>query len=54
MIELLEDRVIINIHGADTEKFLQGQTTNDIIKNRYSYNFILNNQGRYLFDFFCF
>lgn len=54
MIELLEDRVIINIHGADAEKFLQGQTTNDIIKNRYSYNFILNNQGRYLFDFFVF
>ncbi len=54
MIELLEDRVIINIHGVDAEKFLQGQTTNDIIKNRYSYNFILNNQGRYLFDFFVF
>lgn len=54
MIELLEDRVIINIHGLDAEKFLQGQTTNDIIKNRYSYNFILNNQGRYLFDFFVF
>lgn len=54
MIELLENRVIINIHGTDAQKFLQGQTTNDIIKNRYSYNFILNNQGRYLFDFFVF
>lgn len=54
MIELLEDRAIINIYGLDSEKFLQGQTTNDIIKNCYSYNFILNNQGRYLFDFFVF
>jgi folate-binding protein YgfZ len=40
--------------GVDAEKFLQGQTTNDIIKNQYSYNFILNNQGRYLFDFFVY
>ena len=54
MIELLEDRTIIHIYGPDAEKFLQGQTTNDIIKNQYSYNFILNNQGRYLFDFFVF
>ena len=54
MIELLENRAIIHIHGPDAEKFLQGQTTNDIIKNQYSYNFILNNQGRYLFDFFVF
>lgn len=54
MIELLKDRAIIQVHGPDAEKFLQGQTTNDIIKNQYSYNFILNNQGRYLFDFFIF
>ena len=54
MIELLENRSVIKIYGLDAEKFLQGQTTNDIIKNQYSYNFILNNQGRYLFDFFVF
>lgn len=54
MIELLENRSVIKIHGPDAKKFLQGQTTNDIIKNQYSYNFILNNQGRYLFDFFVF
>ena len=54
MIELLENRSVIKIYGPDAEKFLQGQTTNDIIKNQYSYNFILNNQGRYLFDFYVF
>lgn len=50
----MKNRSVIHIHGPDSEKFLQGQTTNDIIKNVYSYNFILNNQGRYLFDFFVF
>lgn len=54
MIELLEDRSVLKICGPDAESFLQGQTTNDIIKNKYSYNFMLNNQGRYLFDFFVF
>lgn len=54
MIEILENRSIIHLFGDDAEKFLQGQTTNDIIKNQYSYNFILNNQGRYLFDFFVY
>jgi len=54
MIEILKNRSIIHLVGSDAEKFLQGQTTNDIIKNKYSYNFILNNQGRYLFDFFVY
>ncbi len=54
MIEILENRSLIHLFGSDAEKFLQGLTTNDIIKNQYSYNFILNNQGRYLFDFFVY
>ena len=54
MIDQLQDRAIIHAYGQDAEKFLQGQATNNIIKNQYSYNFILNNQGRYLFDFFVF
>ena len=54
MIEQLKDRSVIYIHGADSKKLLQGQTTNDIIKNQYCYTYILNNQGRYLFDFICY
>lgn len=54
MIELLNDKDIIHIHGVDAEHFLHGHTTNDIVKKQYSYNFILNNQGRYLFDVFVF
>jgi tRNA-modifying protein YgfZ len=52
MIELLENRSLLCFRGVDAEKFLQGQVTNDVLKNKYSYNFMLNNQGRYLFDFF--
>lgn len=54
MVEILENRSLIHLYGSDAEKFLQGQTTNDIIKKQYSYNFVLNNQGRYLFDFFVY
>jgi len=54
VIEILENRSVLHLVGSDAEKFLQGLTTNDIIKNQYSYNFILNNQGRYLFDFFVY
>ena len=54
MIEVLNDRSVIHIYGSDSEKFLQGQVTNDIIRNKYSYNYLLNNQGRFLFDFFVY
>lgn len=54
MLEELTDRAILHITGKDSQHFLQRQTTNDLIKKDYSYNFILNNQGRYLFDFFVF
>lgn len=54
MIEQLKDRSVIHITGSDCEKLLQGQTTNDVIRKQYSYTYILNNQGRYLFDFMCY
>ncbi len=52
MIELLKDRALLKIHGPDALSFLQKFTTNDIVSNDFSYNYILNNQGRYMFDFF--
>lgn len=54
MIEILQNRSLLHITGPDSGKFLQGLTTNDVIKNIYSYNYLLNNQGRYLFDFFVY
>ena len=54
MIEILRDRAVLHITGSDAVIFLQGMTTNDIIKNIYSYNFLLTNQGKYLFDFFVY
>lgn len=53
MIEIL-NRAVIALKGSDCQKFLQGMLTNDIIKKEYSYNYFLNNQGRYLFDAFIF
>ncbi len=50
--ELLKNRSILKLAGSDAKKFLQSVTTNDVVKNKFSYNFWLNNQGRYLFDFF--
>ena len=52
MIEILLERAVVQIKGADSQKFLQGMVTNDIVKHTYSYNYLLNNQGKYLFDFF--
>lgn len=52
--EILDDRSIIIVSGQDALKFLQNYTTNDISKYDYSYNYMLNNQGRYLFDFFVY
>ncbi|RTK93629.1 MAG: folate-binding protein [Rickettsiales bacterium] len=54
MLEILKNRAIIQISGADAQKFLQILTTNDVINQQYTYNYLLNNQGRYLFDFFVY
>lgn len=53
IFEILKDRTILKITGYDSLSFLQKLTTNDLRK-KYSYNYILNNQGRYLFDFFVY
>lgn len=52
MFEILENQSVISISGLDAKKFLQSLTSNDVINNAYSHNYLLNNQGRYLFDFF--
>ena len=54
MFEILSDRSIIHIVGIDSQKFLQSLTTNDIVNKIYTYNYLLNNQGRYLYDFFIY
>jgi tRNA-modifying protein YgfZ len=54
MYEILSGRSIIEITGKDAVKFLQNLTTNDLTKTNYCYTYLLNNQGRYLFDFFVF
>lgn len=51
----LSDRQIIEISGNDAAKFLQGLITNDINKSdKLIYSAMLNNQGRFLYDFFIF
>jgi len=54
---LLEDRIIIEVSGKDSQNFLQGFITNDI-KSLNGHNLIysafLNASGRYLADFFIF
>ena len=54
MYEILSNREVIKIIGLDSVKFLQNLITNDIKKNNYCYTYLLNNQGRYLFDFFVY
>ncbi|HJD56007.1 MAG TPA: folate-binding protein YgfZ [Rickettsia endosymbiont of Pyrocoelia pectoralis] len=54
MYEILNNRTIIKIIGGDAVKFLQNLVTNDICKSSYCYTYLLNNQGRYLFDFFVY
>ncbi len=54
---LLQDKKIIEISGKDRKKFLQGLITNDINKiseNKILYAAMLNNQSRFLYDFFIF
>jgi folate-binding protein YgfZ len=51
----LESRTVIELQGEDSLKFLQGLITNDtakICESGYTYAFILNPQGRFLYDFF--
>lgn len=52
MFEILENQSVISISGLNAKSFLQSLTTNDIINNTYSHTYLLNNKGRYLFDFF--
>lgn len=52
--EILSDRSIVELRGHDALTFLQKLTTNDLINNKYCYTYMLNNQGRYLFDFFVY
>jgi folate-binding protein YgfZ len=54
MFEILFDRSIIHIVGPDSQKFLQSLTTNDVVNKIYTYNYLLNNQGRYLYDFYIY
>lgn len=53
----LKDRKIFKIFGSDRKKFLQGLVTNDVFKasdKNLVYCAMLNNQGRFLYDFFIF
>ena len=54
MFEIQTNRAIIHIKGIDSQKFLQSLVTNDVVEKIYSYNYLLNNQGRYLYDFFVY
>jgi tRNA-modifying protein YgfZ len=54
VFEILINRSIVEINGQSPSSFLQKLTTNDLIKNKYCYTFLLSNQGRYLFDFFVY
>ncbi|MFK7974181.1 MAG: folate-binding protein YgfZ [Rickettsiaceae bacterium] len=54
MFEILDQRAILQISGPDSQKYLQGITTNDVVNKKYTYNYLLNNQGRYLFDCFIY
>lgn len=54
MYEILANRSVIHIFGPDSQKFLQSLITNDVVKKIYTYNYLLNNQGRYLCDFFAY
>lgn len=52
MIQLLKNRTILSVTGEEALLFLQNLTTNDLVNNPYSYNYLLSTQGRYLYDFF--
>ncbi len=52
MYEILANRAIIEVFGDDAMKLLHNLITNDIKNTNYCYTYALNNQGKYLFDFF--
>ena len=54
-IARLTDRGVVNVHGADSEKLLQGLVTNEIEglnAGEARYAGLLSPQGKILFDFF--
>lgn len=54
MIEILKYYKILKVSGIDAANFLQQLFTGDVVNNIYSYNFLLNSQGRFVADFFVF
>lgn len=54
MHEILTNRAIIKLSGENVLTFLQKLISNDILKNKFCYAYLLNNLGRYLFDFFVY
>ena len=52
--ELIKNRQILQVTGADREDFLQGLVTNDVakLKDGLVYAALLSPQGKYLADFF--
>lgn len=56
MFGLLLDRKIIEITGPDNKNLIQGLITNDVnsAKDKLIYSAMLNNKGRFLYDFFIF
>lgn len=54
MIEILKYYKILKVSGVDAADFLQQLVTNNIVDKTYSYNFLLNSQGRFVADFFVF
>ncbi|MBQ4874706.1 MAG: folate-binding protein [Rickettsiaceae bacterium H1] len=51
---LLNNRAAFSLQGPDIYEFLQGVITNDVYKlsSHPIYTFLLNSQGKYLYDFF--
>lgn len=54
MIEILKNRGVLQVIGPDAGKLLQSVVTNNVLQNSYSYNYLLTNQGKFLFDFFVY
>ena len=55
MLQLLKDRVVLKLSGADRIKFLQGVITkncSNLTVNIFFYSLMLTPQGKYLYDFF--
>ncbi len=54
MIEILNNRVIIEVSGKDAFKLLQNLITQNLSNKNLIYSYMLNTQGKYLFDFFVY